>query len=100
MMGAIEAAEEIGCRIVLIDRDINITLQRVLNKMTFMEKAKFVFSCISAFITGDDEEINIEDLKKEDVIEEMMEEYAFDDRSNNIITENEQMVGQHIDFRE
>lgn len=75
MMGAIEAAEEIGCKIVLIDRDINITLQRVLNKMTFMEKAKFVFSCISAFITGDDEEINIEDLKKEDVIEEMMEEF-------------------------
>ncbi|MCQ2964165.1 MAG: TraB/GumN family protein [archaeon] len=75
MMGAIEAAEEIGCKIVLIDRDINITLQRVLNKMTFMEKAKFVFSCISTFITGDDEEINIEDLKKEDVIEEMMEEF-------------------------
>lgn len=75
MMGAIEAAEEIGCKIVLIDRDINITLQRVLNKMTFMEKAKFVFTCISAFITGEDEEINIEDLKKEDVIEEMMEEF-------------------------
>lgn len=75
MMGAIEAAEEIGCKIILIDRDINVTLQRVLNKMTFMEKAKFVFSCISAFITGDDEEINIEDLKKEDVIEEMMEEF-------------------------
>lgn len=75
MIGAIEAAEEIGCKIVLIDRDINITLQRVLNKMTFMEKAKFVFSCISAFITGDSEDINIEDLKKEDVIEEMMEEF-------------------------
>lgn len=45
----------------------------------------------------DDEEVisanSLEDLMKK------LEEYAFDDRSNNIITENEQMVGQHIDFR-
>ena len=45
----------------------------------------------------DDEEVisanSLEDLMKK------LEECAFDDRSNNIITENEQMVGQHIDFR-
>ncbi len=75
MIGAIEAAEEVGSKIVLIDRDINITLQRVLNKMTLREKLSFVFNCIAAFITGDDEEISIEDLKKEDVIEEMMNEF-------------------------
>lgn len=75
MIGAIEAAEEVGSKIVLIDRDINITLQRVLNKMTLREKLSFVFNCIGAFITGDDEEISIEDLKKEDVIEEMMNEF-------------------------
>ncbi|MCQ2737206.1 MAG: TraB/GumN family protein [archaeon] len=75
MIGAIEAAEEVGSKIVLIDRDINITLQRVLNKMTLREKLSFVFNCIAAFITGDDEEISIEDLKKEDVIEELMGEF-------------------------
>ena len=37
MVGAIEAAEEVGCKIALIDRDINITLQRVLNSMTTLE---------------------------------------------------------------
>lgn len=75
MIGAIEAAEEVGAKIALIDRDINITLQRVLNKMTFMEKAKFVFSCITALFTEDEEELNIEDLKKEDTIEELMNEF-------------------------
>ncbi|MDO5850220.1 MAG: TraB/GumN family protein [Methanobacteriaceae archaeon] len=75
MIGAIEAAEEVGSKIALIDRDINITLQRVLNKMTLREKLSFVFECIVAFIKGDEEELSIEDLKKEDVIEELMEEF-------------------------
>ena len=41
MIGAIEAAEDLKIPIALIDRDINITLQRALNKMTFKEKFKF-----------------------------------------------------------
>lgn len=45
----------------------------------------------------DDEEVitanSIEELMKK------LEEYAFNDRSNNVVTEQEQMVGQHIDFR-
>ncbi len=75
MISAIEAAEKVGSKIVLIDRDINITLQRVLNKMTLKEKSKFIFSCISSIFVSDDEEIDIEDLKKEDTIEEMMGEF-------------------------
>ena len=45
----------------------------------------------------DDEEVitanSLEELMKK------LEEYAFNDRSNNILTAEEQMVGQHIDFR-
>ena len=39
MVGAIEASEDLGIPIALIDRDINITLQRALNKMGFIEKS-------------------------------------------------------------
>ena len=62
MIGAIEASEDLGIPIALIDRDISITLQRALNKMGFMEKAKFMFSLIaSAFGYGDDEEVDVEE---------------------------------------
>lgn len=52
MISAIEAVEELNslqeeddegnkfiCRIALIDRDINITLQRVLNNMSFLKRS-------------------------------------------------------------
>ena len=75
MLSAIESAEEIGCKIVLIDRDINVTLQRVLNKMTLKEKLSFLWGCISGLINKEDEEIDIETLKQEDTIEELMKEF-------------------------
>ena len=38
MIGAIEAAEDLGIPIALIDRNINTTLERALNKMSFIDK--------------------------------------------------------------
>ena len=74
MIGAIEASEDLGIPIALIDRDVNITLQRALNRMGFMEKAKFLFSLIaSIFGYGDDEDIDVEDLKNPDNLDELME---------------------------
>ena len=74
MIGAIEASEDLGIPIALIDRDINITLQRALNKMGFVEKAKFMFSLIaSVFGVGDDEDIDIEDLKNPENLDDLME---------------------------
>ena len=71
MIAAIKAAQDIDAKIALIDRNINITLQRALNKMSWFEKLKFMFSAIfSLFADGDD--INIEDLKKQDIMEESM----------------------------
>ncbi|MDR3222212.1 MAG: TraB/GumN family protein [Methanobrevibacter sp.] len=76
MIAAIEAGEKNGAEIALIDRDINITLQRTMNKMGTYEKLKFIFTLIySYFDDGDDdnEVESIEDLKKQDVLEEVME---------------------------
>ena len=64
MIGAIEACEDLGIPIALIDREINTTLQRALNKMGFVEKAKFLFGLLTSVVGGDDEEeeIDIEEL--------------------------------------
>ena len=59
MMGAIEAAEDLNIPIVLIDRNINTTLERALNKMSFIDKLKFLYGIL--ITDTDDEDIDIED---------------------------------------
>ncbi len=48
MMAAIKKAEERGCEIALIDRPIQVTLQRFWSAMKFSEKIKMIFSIIFA----------------------------------------------------
>ena len=74
MIGAIEASEDLGIPIALIDREIGTTLQRALNKMGFVEKAKFLYGLIaSVFGFGDEEDVDIEELKNPDNLDELME---------------------------
>ena len=74
MIGAIEAAEDLEIPIALIDREINTTLQRALNKMGFVEKLKFAFSLLTSIFSSDEEdEIDIEELKNPDNLDELME---------------------------
>ncbi len=72
MMAAVEAADEIGAKVALIDRDITITLNRALNKMSFVEKMKFVYGLISSFFTKDEEIEDIESITEGDALEEVM----------------------------
>ena len=51
MLAAIETAEEIGARVALIDRDISLTLQRAINQMSILEKARFVWGIIASFFS-------------------------------------------------
>jgi pheromone shutdown protein TraB len=46
MMAAIKKAEELGCKVALVDRPIQITMQRFWKKMRFIEKLKMIFSII------------------------------------------------------
>jgi pheromone shutdown-related protein TraB len=73
MIAAVDAGEEINSEIICIDRDINITLQRVMNKMSFYEKIKFIFSTIYSLFDDDEEDMDIEDLKNQDTLDEVME---------------------------
>lgn len=74
MVGAIEACEDLKIPVALIDRDIGTTLQRALNKMGFVEKAKFIYGLIASVLGfGDEEDVDIEDLKNPENIDELME---------------------------
>ena len=70
MMGAIEAAEDLNIPIVLIDRNINTTLERALNKMSFIDKIKFLYGIL--ITDTDDEDIDIEDLKNPDNLDDLL----------------------------
>jgi pheromone shutdown-related protein TraB len=72
MIAAIDAGNDIGAKISLIDRDINVTLKRAINQMGLYEKTKFILSIIPSMF-GKNEIDNIEDLKKEETLEEVME---------------------------
>jgi len=62
MLAAIEAAEEVGAKIALIDRDIRITMQRIIDSMSLREKLRFLFNILLSFFKKDEIE-DVESLK-------------------------------------
>ncbi len=75
MKAAIAEAEARHLGIGLIDRDIRITLHRFWKSMSLWEKTK-MFYALSASVAGiEGEEIDIEALKKDDVITVALEEF-------------------------
>jgi len=75
MKAAIEEAEQRGLGIGLIDRDIRITLRRFWKSLSLFEKGKMVYALAVSITSIDDEEIDVEELKKQDMINLAMEEF-------------------------
>lgn len=73
MMAAMEAAQEVGAQLVLIDRDIQITLQRALNQMSLWEKLKFFYGILGSFFSKDEQIEDLESIKEGDTLAEVME---------------------------
>jgi pheromone shutdown-related protein TraB len=75
MLSAIEEAETIGANVALIDRDIQVTLQRFWGKMKFMEKTRMVGSLLSGIIgIGKGSEIDIDKITEQDVVTALVSE--------------------------
>lgn len=72
MLAAINAAEETGARISLIDRDISITLNRAINKMSYIEKMKFIYGLIASFFSKDEDIEDIDSITEGDSLKEVM----------------------------
>ena len=56
MAKAVEVAREEGTTITLADRDVTVTLRRVLGHLKFWEKIKGLYKLLVLYFTADDEE--------------------------------------------
>ncbi len=73
MLVAIEKAREIGADVLLIDRDIAITFKRFWQSLSLLEKIKLAYHIIKS-VFGD-EEIEVDEMLKEDVLEALVREF-------------------------
>lgn len=79
MIEAMRIAEEKNIPIMLLDRDVNVTLKRAMQKMGFAEKIKLAYSIFSGFFADEKTPINaqkIEELKEKDVMNRLMQELS------------------------
>lgn len=74
MLSAIELAESSGARVALIDRDIQITLGRFWNLMSFFEKLKLFGSLVGATMGFGTKDIDIDTVTNEDVVTQLIGE--------------------------
>jgi pheromone shutdown-related protein TraB len=73
LLAAIEAADEAGIPVELIDRDVVITLRRAWSKMGFREKFRVMDALL--WQEDEDEDASIEDLLEDsDMLSNLMEE--------------------------
>lgn len=77
LLAAVQTAEEVGAKVVLVDRDVQATLKRTWANLSFWDKSQMVAGLVSApFAVEDIDETKIEALKDKDTIGEMMHEVA------------------------
>ncbi len=74
MLSAIEKAEKTKARVALIDRDIQLTLGRFWNKMSFFEKLKLFGSLAGASLGFGTKEIDMDTVTNEDVVSQLVAE--------------------------
>jgi len=74
MIAAIDAAEELGTEIALVDRDIRITLQRFIGKLGFFEKIKMIGALVGALFGVRGKVIDIESITEEDIVTQLVSE--------------------------
>lgn len=73
MLAAVNKAKEINADIILIDRDINITLKRFWTSLSLREKLKILGHLIKDFVRK--EEVEIDEMLEEDVLELLVKEF-------------------------
>lgn len=75
MIAGFKTAEKVKARVVLVDRPIAITLKRAWHKSSAKEKLRLLREFLGAMFAIDDiDKEAIEELKKSDVISDLMEE--------------------------
>jgi len=77
MLECVKQSAETGSELILADRDIEITLKRVWRGLSYGQKFKLMFSLLYSLLDGEKiDESTVEQMKKTDQLESMMEEFA------------------------
>lgn len=72
LLAAVEAAEEVGCEVALVDRDIQTTLRRAWKRMKLREKWRLLTSLLDE---EEEEDLDVNELLQDsDLLSSMMEE--------------------------
>lgn len=99
MIEGINQAKEYGAEVVLADREVNITLQRVWGYLSWWQKMKMILQLIATLFARESiEEEDIEDLKNKDQLEVVMETVAqrFPEVKKRLIDERDVYLAQKI----
>ena len=75
MLSAMKEAESIGAKVALIDRDVQVTLQRFWGKMKFLEKIKMIGSLLGCVVqVGKGKDLDIDQMTEQEVVAELVNE--------------------------
>ncbi|WP_277673757.1 TraB/GumN family protein [Piscibacillus halophilus] len=99
MIQGIESAKEHGAKLVLADRNIQVTFSRIWRNLGFMGKVKLLMSIVYGIFS--DEEISEEDLermKSQDMLDTVLQEFSesFPQLKTPLIDERDQYLAQKI----
>lgn len=73
LLAAVEVANEVGCEVALVDRDIQTTLRRAWKRMRLREKWRLLTSLLAE--EEDEDELDVNELLQDsDLLSSMMEE--------------------------
>jgi pheromone shutdown-related protein TraB len=77
MLECVRQSAETGAELILADRDIEITLKRVWRGLSYFQKFKLMLHMIYSLIDSEKiDESTVEEMKKTDQLESMMDEFA------------------------
>ncbi len=99
MIQGIDSAEELQARLILADRDIQVTFQRVWHGIGFIGKIKLILQILMSLFEGEEiTEEELEKLKSQDMLNAMLEEFtaSFPQLKVPLIDERDQYLSQKI----
>ncbi len=99
MLEGVNQAEKIGARLILADRDVNITLKRIWASLSLWAKLKFLSHLgLSIMFQGNIEKEDIEKLKSKDQLQVVMDEFSksFPQVQKTLVDERDQYMAHKI----
>lgn len=99
MIQGMKSAEKIGAQLVLVDRDIQVTLKRLWQKVGLKGKVQIVYELFSSiFFSEEITEQDLEDMKSQDMLDSALNSLSdtFPELKTVLIDERDQYLAQKI----